>query len=359
MPTDMPLARATRRRTGDSGRDNNARAKRLGSRRGDGRAFRRNGGGRPRTVGEVRRAACRRDAGAHVRAHGRGGAQRDACCTRRRPALWVPRSGRLVDKCGNPSPVGTRCGGCRTSRCGPSNASRTSRGRRGGQPGHARRLAGRYRIVGRNAVGRRRGIGDRGRRGRRSGRRLIWRRGKHRCGRVRRRRSRTSRQEADWIDVPLVVGRDPDAEVDVRRGHLGVGTRPDRPHRVALSHGRPFREQQRAQMRERDGVAVRREDRDAPPGSGNSAGERHLPRRRRDHRRAGVARDVDAAMLPRGVGMCGIERVGLDDGAVRRPAPGCGGRGEEQRGQNGQRDEASHSHLPRSLLSTRQTCRQR
>ena len=194
MPTGVRLAGATRGPAGDGARDNDARATRVRSRRGDSHALRRGGDGRALTVREVwRRAKCERDADARRRTDGRGGAQHGAYGRRHRAALCVPRSGRLDDTCGNPSTVGARHGCCRASRGGPSNASRTSRSRRGGRSGHARRLGRRHRAVGRDAVGRSRGSGDRGRRGRRNGRRLIGRRRNHGCGWIRRRRRRTSR----------------------------------------------------------------------------------------------------------------------------------------------------------------------
>jgi hypothetical protein len=133
--------------------------------------------------------------------------------------------------------------------------------------------------------------------------------------------------------------------VDVGNGDLGVAARADRSDRIALGDGRALRDEQRAQMGERDGVAVRREDRDALAGRRHGAGEGHGTGCGRDHGRPGVTRDVDAAMLPGGVRMRRVERVGLDDDTVGRPAPGRGGGSEEQRGQDGQRDEASHAHL--------------
>ena len=90
-----------------------------------------------------------------------------------------------------------------------------------------------------------------------------WDRGR-RGNRRRNSRGRGSRgQEPDRIDVSLLIGRDPDAEMDIRRRCLGIATRSDRRHRIALRDGGTRADEQRTEVRECDGVAVGRGDRDA------------------------------------------------------------------------------------------------
>ena len=79
----------------------------------------------------------------------------------------------------------------------------------------------------------------------RSGRRC------RRSGRRRRRGRRTGdRQEAERVEVALLVGRDPDTEVDVRHVELGRAARPDGADGRSFADGRVARDGERAEMRE-------------------------------------------------------------------------------------------------------------
>jgi hypothetical protein len=132
---------------------------------------------------------------------------------------------------------------------------------------------------------------------------------------------RSRREQRQRVDVPIGIRRDANAKVDVRLGRRRVGARPDRPDRVALGDHPALVDERRAELRQRDRIAVRRPDRDHPPVAGHRARERHDAAGRRPHRRAHVAADVDAAMLPGRVGIR-PEGEGSQERSVQRPSPG-------------------------------------
>ena len=71
--------------------------------------------------------------------------------------------------------------------------------------------------------------------------------------------------------------------------------------RISLADRLTLPDTENAQMRQRGLVAARGHDRDSQPVRRNLTGERDLPRRGRTNRRCPAERDVDAAMLARGV----------------------------------------------------------
>ena len=104
------------------------------------------------------------------------------------------------------------------------------------RPRHLNALPDRRRLrgTGRITHGRRRDRGGRsGIAGRRGIRRWLWNRAGIRR-RQRRRRGLRSRQVAERIDVALRIGREPDAEMDVRLRELGIATRADGPHDLSF-----------------------------------------------------------------------------------------------------------------------------
>jgi hypothetical protein len=101
--------------------------------------------------------------------------------------------------------------------------------------------------------------------------------------------------------------------VNVRPIHLAVAARADRPHAVALGDRRALGHRKRAEVRERHGVAFRRRDRDAEARARHRSGERHGAAGGRDDRRAGCPGDIDAAMLPGGIRVRGVEDERLQD----------------------------------------------
>ena len=215
---------------------------------------------------------------------------------------------------------------------------RGRRGRRAGPGGWRRRRGARSRRV----DGRRRGSGDVAGSGNRGWRRRRRRRIGRRC------RRHARGQESERIEVSLLVGGEPDAEVDVGPRHLGIPARADRADGIALGDHRALRDEHGAEVRECDRVAVGREDGDALAGGGDGPCERDRTALRRYDGRARVAGDVDAAVLACGVRMAGIERERLHDVARSGPRPRAGTGDEEQCGEHHRREHASHRHLPKS-----------
>ena len=240
---------------------------------------------------------------------------------------------------------------------GPGRSRRRLRRRRGGRRGGARgNSRGRRDRHGRGGgrCGRgRRGSGTRGS-GRRGGGRL--RRDRHRrcrrsCGRRWRRRGRNRRctrgrgQEAERIEIALVVGGRADAEVHVGDVELRHAARPHRAHDSTLRDGGAARDGYRAEMGETDRETVRRLDRHALPARRHRAREADGPCCGSDDGRPVGRADRDAAMLARVVGMPAVERKPLQDRPVNRPCPG---RGEGHDGQKREdvREEPPHEEPP-------------
>ena len=122
------------------------------------------------------------------------------------------------------------------------------------------------------------------------------------------------RQHRRRVDVPVLVGRPADAEVDVRVGHPGLVARTDRPDAVALDDRRALGHSDGAQVGERDRPAVRRLDRDAPAVARNDAGERDDPRRGRADHRPERPGDVDPAVVAGRLGSSGSNEYGCSTG---------------------------------------------
>ncbi len=259
-----------------------------------------------------------------------------------------------------------RRAGCRGTGIGGSDR------RRGGKlcrPGRA--WIGRDRRAGRLGSRRLRSRGDRGRaRGRRGrGRSLrlrgqrLSRRGTGR-GRGRRRRARGGRlgrgrarlsngkrgllprgEERQGIHVPLRIGGEAHAEVDVGLVDLGLPARPDRPHRLSLGHLRPLARGDRPQMDERDRVAVVGLDGDGQAVPRHRAGEGDGAGGRGSYRRPLGAADIDPSVLTGDVGIR-PQRERAEHGAVGRPAPGAGRPGEERHHERGEGESpATHASL--------------
>jgi hypothetical protein len=169
----------------------------------------------------------------------------------------------------------------------PTRASRDrpSVARGGRLPGNGLRRRRRLRRSGRSLSGRRRlGNRDRSRLGLRSRGRPRW-------------------QEAQRVEVAVRVGGEADAEMDVRPGGSRLPARPDRPDDPAFRNGRPARHADRPQLDERDRVPVRRLNRYAFAVRRHGPGKADRPTCGRSHRRSQGRSDVDAAVLPAGVGV--------------------------------------------------------
>ena len=276
-------------------------------------------------------------------------------CPRRGRRLPCRRSddGRMADAVGadadlrRPEPVGDHAHGAgRVPRGGRTDREQHRRrlGRDGGRRllagRHRRRLDGRRRC--RHGCRRRCGSCCRRRRRRRFGRR---------DGSGRRLRC-DARQERERIEVAVVVGIRPDAEVDVRDGQLRRAARADGADRVPLPDRRALRDRHRTEMGEGHGERVPGQDRDRLAAGGNAAGERDDARCRSDDRRAGGAADVDAAVLPARVRMRGIEHERCEHGPGHRPRPGAGRGDGKQEEQDHERDS---THTALLLLSVSKT----
>jgi len=205
--------------------------------------------------------------------------------------------------------------------------------RRAGRRLGGRRSRGRGRRRRRRVEARRRSRGRLGRRGCRQGLRCCcWCRWRQRRSRRNRRGrwGRRRRQEAERIEVPLVVGVHADAQVHVGSVELGRPARPDRPDRRTLCEHGALRNAERAEMRERHGERIGREDRDALAARGHRPGERHLSGSRRDDRRSRRGADVDAPVLATRVRVRRIERERREHRSGHGPRPRARSRDAQQ-----------------------------
>lgn len=254
-------------------------------------------------------------------------------------------------------------GGCDLGWFGSDRGRRRNRlgrrGRRGvgldGRDRYARRR--RLRLRRRVRVGLRSRLGLRGRRrgcarvrrgrGRRvgdDGRRV---RGGDRVGRrhERRRRGDACGQQCGRVDVAVRVRRQADPEVDVGLRHLGRAARPDRAHGRALGDGVALGDGDRAEVEQRDGVAVGGLERDRLAVRRQRARVADRPRGRRAHGPARIARDVDPAVLAARVRI-GHDREAAEHDSVAGPGPGIRRRRGRERGEHRREKSASHPFPP-------------
>ncbi len=233
--------------------------------------------------------------------------------------------------------------GCALRNRSSRRRRRGRRSRRGGRRGRRRDR----RCRGRRWSGRRCGRRRRGDRWRRSGGRRCRRRshGRRRRGHARRggRGGCSGRQKRRRVHVALSLRGETHAEVDVRLRHLGVAARPDRADGVTLGDCGALRHDERAEMGERDGVAVGGLDRQAHPGRGDGARKGDCARGGRCDGGAGRAADVESAVLAGGVRVRRIEVERLQDVAGGGPGPRTGCGHEEQRTRHGEEQSSAHS----------------
>jgi hypothetical protein len=268
------------------------------------------------------------------------------------------RSGRRLGR----GAVGRRMRARLLFHCGRLRARHIRRGRfgdglrrghrlgRGGAPRRLRRRLALARALGRLL----RSVASEGRRGsvgRSRGRDLVERRCRNRdwIRRSRRghagsrdRRGSSRRQERQRVDVALRVGSHADAEVDVRLGERDLAARPDRADRVTLEDRGVAAHADRAEVQERDRVAVLCLDRHGLATARDRAGEADRASCRCRHRGSRVSCNVDAAVLPRRVRVA-PEREPAQDGAAGRPGPGRGRGNEEERREDAEHEDA-HDH---------------
>jgi hypothetical protein len=163
---------------------------------------------------------------------------------------------------------------------------------------------------------------------------------------------RTHRQERKRVEVAVWIRSDPDSEMDIR-GSRFVRRRRDRADRLPLAHKSILRNSDRAQPDQCDRVAVVGSDRDGASVTGHRAGKRDGAGTRRPHARAGVSGDIDAAVLPAGVGIV-TKRESSYHLTVSRPGPARRGSGQDHRNQRSRKrkhDRASHPEPPFYVVS--------
>jgi hypothetical protein len=155
------------------------------------------------------------------------------------------------------------------------------------------------------------------------------------------RRPLTRGKERERVEVPVRLGGQPDAEMDVRLRPFGLSTRADRPHDLPLADRCSDSERDRPQVDEGDRVPVLRADRQTAAFARQLTGEGDDPGRRSAHLGSRRRADVDPAMLAARVRVVlGDERP--EHRPLDRPAPR--GRARDM----GERDEqhGAQDHEP-------------
>ena len=234
-------------------------------------------------------------------------------------------------------------GASRRSRVGRGTGLGDDHRRRGDRlglcDGWSRRLGRRWRRLG-SSGSRRRLLSGRWRRGRRGGRR-GW--GGRRRGCRGRLGGTPRRKQAEWVDVGVLA--DPNAEMDVRNRMLSVARWPGICDRVSLGDDCSLPDAQRSEVCEGCLVSVGGDDRHREAVRRHLPGERHLAGRGRLYRRRLAYRDVDSAMLTRGV-LVSTDRVAAKHVAVGGPHPRPRGRSGAERPDDGEGSADHPSRCP-------------
>ena len=153
---------------------------------------------------------------------------------------------------------------------------------------------------------------------------------------------RPARQELEGIAVVVVGSGDAHPEVEVRPLGRPLPAGPDSAEAVAGGHlVTPLHVDLRKVEVRRVEPPVRGADRHRPARGSERAGVADRPGRGRANRRAYLTRDVDAAVLPRRVGVAAVA-VRRQDLAVDRPWPVPGRLGRRGEGESERRDRGAH-----------------
>jgi hypothetical protein len=190
-------------------------------------------------------------------------------------------------------------------------------------PGN-RRASRRRRSCRRRSRRRRRGRHGRARSGRRVSGCPLWGWRGRRRGYRRRVGGSPRRKHAQRIDVVVVFGVEPDPEMDVRHGVLGLAGRARIGDRLPLGDTVAAFDAQPAEVRERRLVPAVGRDGHGEAVRGHGTGERDVARGRSPDREGALERDVDTAMLPRRVPV-GPDGESAQHRTVRGPRPRPGG----------------------------------
>ena len=127
-------------------------------------------------------------------------------------------------------------------------------------------------------------------------------------------------QQRKRVEVPVRIGRQPDAEMGVRLRSLGLATRADRPYDLSFADSRSDGQANRSQVDEGDRIPVLGADRQAEPLARQPAGVGDDPRGRSAYVGSRRRADVDAAVLAARIRVvAGDERP--EHRSLDRPAP--------------------------------------
>jgi hypothetical protein len=180
------------------------------------------------------------------------------------------------------------------------------------------------------------------RRGDRVGYRFTFRR--------RRRSGLPDGQQRKRVEIPVRIGGQADAEMDVWLRSLWLAARADRPHDLSIADSRSNGQGNRSQVDEGDGIPVLGADRQAEPLARQPAGVGDDPLGRSAYFGSRRRADVDAAVLTARIRVAaGDERA--EHRPLDRPAPRSRMRGmgeaEEQHGhQDAQAVARCENHAP-------------
>jgi hypothetical protein len=148
------------------------------------------------------------------------------------------------------------------------------------------------------------------------------------------------REQGERVDVPVIA--DAHSEMDVGNRMLGLAGRPGGGDRVALGDARALLDKERAEVRERNAVAVLGRDRDREPVRRHGSGERDLPRGGRADERRASELDVDPSVLAGRV-LVVADRVPAENRSVSGPRPRRRHRRCDERSESPRREEGSEA----------------
>jgi hypothetical protein len=140
------------------------------------------------------------------------------------------------------------------------------------------------------------------------------------------------------IEVPVRIRGQANTEMDIRLGPLRLSAGADRSHDLSFVHGRADPNRDRAEVDERDRIAVLGADREAEALARQLPGETDDSAGGRADLRPGRKADVDTAMLTSRIGVV-VGDEWSKHGPFHRPAPRGRSRSEHERGKH--RDDNS------------------
>ena len=143
------------------------------------------------------------------------------------------------------------------------------------------------------------------------------------------------RQEAQRVEVALLVGGFADSEVDIGHVQLRDAARTDGADLIAFPYSLATPDAERTEVHEGHRVAVRSPERHGLAAAGNASGERDGPGGGRGDRGACRGADVDPAVLAAGVRVTRVERERRQYRSRHGPGPAERRSRDDQRGSSG------------------------